>query len=69
MTRFLFPEGAGSVFTTESETALGPTQTPIKWVTGPFFPRKKQPRREADRSTAPNAEVKMRVTIHILPYT
>jgi hypothetical protein len=37
--RVRFPAGARNfLFTTASRTALGPTQPPIQWVPGTFFP-------------------------------
>jgi hypothetical protein len=45
--RVRFPAG---LFTTVSRTALGPTQPPIKWVSGALSLGVKRPRREADHS-------------------
>jgi hypothetical protein len=38
------------LFTTASRTALGPTQPPIQWVSGPLSLAVKRTGREADRS-------------------
>jgi hypothetical protein len=50
--RVRFPAGAGnfSLGTTESRTALGPTQPPIQWVPGALSLGVKRPGREADHS-------------------
>jgi hypothetical protein len=53
-----FPAGLGIfLFTTASETALGPTQPPIHWVPGALSMGVKRPVREADQSLPSNAEV------------
>jgi hypothetical protein len=46
------------LFTTASRTALGPTQSPIKWVPGALSLGVKRPGREADHSLPSSAEVK-----------
>jgi hypothetical protein len=46
------------LFTTASRTALGPTQTPIQWVTGALSLVVKRLGREADHSPPSSAEVK-----------
>jgi hypothetical protein len=46
------------LFTTVSETALGPTKPPIQWVTGTFSLGVNRPGREADHSPPSSAEVK-----------
>jgi hypothetical protein len=47
-----------SIFFPASRPALGPTQPPIKWVTGALSLRVKRPGREADHSPPSSAEVK-----------
>jgi hypothetical protein len=57
--RIRFPAGAGTfLFTTDSRTALGPTQPHIPWVPGVLFMWVKRPEREADDSPPSSAEVK-----------
>jgi hypothetical protein len=46
------------LFATASRPALGPTQPPIKWVTGSLSLREKRPGREADHSPPSTADVK-----------
>jgi hypothetical protein len=46
------------LFTTASKTALGPTQSPIRWILGALSLGLKQPWREADHSPPSSAEVK-----------
>jgi hypothetical protein len=46
------------LFTTASRPALGPTQSPIKWVTGALSLGVKRPVREADHSPPSSGEVK-----------
>jgi hypothetical protein len=46
------------LFTTESRTALGPTQPPIQWVSVALSLGVKRPGREADHSPPSSAEVK-----------
>jgi hypothetical protein len=46
------------LFTTESRTALEPTQPPIQWVPGALSLRVKWQRREADHSPPSSAKVK-----------
>jgi hypothetical protein len=46
------------LFTTASETALGPTQLPIQWVLGALSLGVKRPAREADHSPPSSADVK-----------
>jgi hypothetical protein len=55
------------LYTTESRTALGLTQSPIQWVPGALSLRVKQQEREADYSPPPSAEVRMRGAIPPLP--
>jgi hypothetical protein len=43
---------------TSSRPALGPTQTPVQWVTGALTPGVKRPGREADHSPPTSTEVK-----------
>jgi hypothetical protein len=45
------------LFTTASETAVGPTQPPIQWVPGALSLGVKWPRREADHSALSSADV------------
>jgi hypothetical protein len=57
--RFDSRRGLGTIlFTTASITALGPTQSPIKWVPGALSLGVKRPGREADHSPPSSAEVK-----------
>ena len=52
------PAGTGTFsFFKTSRPALGSIQPPIKWVQG-FFPLKKWPEREVDRSSPSSVEVK-----------
>jgi hypothetical protein len=53
-------------FTSPSRTALGPTQTPIKWAAGALSLGIKQPGREADHSSSSSAEVKECVELYPL---
>jgi hypothetical protein len=46
------------LFTTVFRTALGPTQSPIQWVTGTLSLGVKRPGREDDHSPPSSAEVK-----------
>jgi hypothetical protein len=46
------------LFTTVSRTALGPTQSSIRWVPGPLSLGVKRSGREADHSPPSSAEVK-----------
>jgi hypothetical protein len=46
------------LFITESRMALKPTQPPIQWVPGSLSLGIKQPKRKADISPQPGAEVK-----------
>jgi hypothetical protein len=46
------------LFTTAFRTALGPTQTPIQWVTGALSVGVKRPRSEANHSPQSRAAVK-----------
>jgi hypothetical protein len=46
------------IFFTSSRPALGPTQTPIEWVSGALSPGVKRQGREADHSHPTSAEVK-----------
>jgi hypothetical protein len=46
------------LFTTAFRPALGPTQSPIQWVTGALSLGVKLPRREADHSPPSSAEVR-----------
>jgi hypothetical protein len=49
--------GAGNFsFDTGFRPALGPTQPPIKWISGALSLEVKQPGREADRSPPSSAE-------------
>jgi hypothetical protein len=55
--RVPYPAGLGIfLFTTESRTALGPTQPPIQWASAAL--EVKRPGREADHSLQHSAEVK-----------
>jgi hypothetical protein len=56
------------LFTTESRTALGPTQPPIQWVPGALFPGVNRPEREADHSPPSSAELSIRGAILHSPY-
>jgi hypothetical protein len=51
--------------TTASRTALGPTQSPIQWVSGSLSLRVKRPEREADHSPPSSAEVKEWVKLYL----
>jgi hypothetical protein len=55
-----FPGGGLGIFlfTTESRSALEPTQPPIQWVPGAISRGVKRPGREADHSHPSSAEVK-----------
>jgi hypothetical protein len=56
---FDFRRGLGILlFTTASRKSLGPTEPPIQWVPGALSLMVERPRREADRSPPPSAEVK-----------
>jgi hypothetical protein len=56
---FVSRQGLGIfLLTTVSRTALGPTQSPIQWVTGALSLGVKRPGREADHSPPSSAEVK-----------
>jgi hypothetical protein len=50
-----------------SRAALGPTQPPIRWVTGALSLGVKRSGREADHSPPSSAEVKKREAIHPFP--
>jgi hypothetical protein len=53
------PAGAGNFsLITASRPALGPTQSPIQWVTETLPLGVKRPKREADHSPPSSAEVK-----------
>jgi hypothetical protein len=52
-----------------SRPVLGPTQPPIKWVTGALSPGIKRPGREADHSSPTSAEVKDNGSIYPLSNT
>jgi hypothetical protein len=65
---FDYRQGLGIfLFTTASRTALGPTQSPIQWVTGALSLGVKLPGREADHSPPSSAEVKKCVELYIHP--
>jgi hypothetical protein len=54
-----FPAEAGNfLFTTSSRPALGPTHTPIQWISGTLSLGVKHPGCEADHSTPSSAKVK-----------
>jgi hypothetical protein len=53
------------LLTTESRTALGPTQPPIQWVLGALSLEAKRPGREADHSPPSSAEVKEWVQLYL----
>jgi hypothetical protein len=53
------------LFTTESRTALGPTQLPIQWVPGALSLEVKRPGREADHWPPSSAEVKEYVELYL----
>jgi hypothetical protein len=55
------------LFTAVSRTALGPTQSPIQWVTGALFLGVKRPWREADHSPPSSAEVKITWSYTFIP--
>jgi hypothetical protein len=55
------------LFTKPSRPALGPTQSPIKAVTGVLSPVVKRPGSEVHNSPPYSAEVQMSGAIHILP--
>jgi hypothetical protein len=57
------------LYSTVSRPTLGPTQSPIKWVSGAFPPGMKRPGHEADHSPLSNAEFKNGVAIPPLPLT
>jgi hypothetical protein len=57
------------LFSTSSRPALGSTQPPIQWVSGPLSPGAKRQGREADHSPPSSAEVKKIGSIHPLPLT
>jgi hypothetical protein len=46
------------LFSTPSRPALGPTQSPIQWVSWALSPGVKQPGREADHSPPTSTEIK-----------
>lgn len=46
------------MFSTASRLALGPAQSPIRWVPGDLSPKLKRPGREADHSPQSCVEVK-----------
>lgn len=52
-----------------SRIAQRPTQPPIQWVSESFFAGLKRPRRDADHSTPPSAEVKNRWNYTSIPPT
>jgi hypothetical protein len=62
--------GRGKIFlfSITSRSALGPTQSPIRWVLGAISPRVKRLRREADHSPPSSAEVKKGGAIPPLPH-
>jgi hypothetical protein len=63
---FDFRRGLGIfVCTTASETALGPTQSPIQWVPGTPYLGVKRLGREADHSAASSDEVKECVELYL----
>jgi hypothetical protein len=53
------------LFTTESRTALGPSQPPIQWVSWALSLVVKRPGREADHSPPSSAEVKECVELYL----
>jgi hypothetical protein len=53
------------LLTTESRTALGPSQPPIQWVRGALSLEVKGPGREADHSPPSSAEVKECVELYL----
>jgi hypothetical protein len=53
------------LFTTESRTALGPTQPPIQWIPGALSLEVKRPGRETDHSPPSIAEVKKCVELYL----
>jgi hypothetical protein len=57
------------LFTTVSRLAVGPTQSPIQWVTGVLSLGVKRPGREADESPHLDPRSSMRGTIPALPNT
>jgi hypothetical protein len=68
--RVRFPAGAGNFFlTTASRAALGPTQSPIKWVRGALSLGVKRPRDEDDNSPPSSAEVKITWRYTSIPRT
>jgi hypothetical protein len=54
------------LFITASRTALGPTPTPIQWVSGALFLGVKRSGREADHSPPYSAEVRESVELYLL---
>jgi hypothetical protein len=64
--RVRFPVGLGIfLFTTESVTALGPTQPPIQWIPWALSLEVKRPGREADHSPPSSAEVEECVELYL----
>jgi hypothetical protein len=57
------------LFTTAFRPALGPTQSPIQWVTGTLSLGVKRQEREADHSLPSSAEIKIHGAILPLPNT
>jgi hypothetical protein len=53
------------LFTTAFRTALGPTQSPIRWVPGAFSLGVKRPGREATHSPSSSADVKECVELYL----
>jgi len=68
MTAVRFPVGVGTFsLHLHVQTASGPTQTPIQWVPGIFFPMVNRPGRRVDHSVPPNAETSVKMSGAIPP--
>jgi hypothetical protein len=65
---FILPYLWNFLFTTASRLALGPTQSPIQWVSGAVSPESKQPGRESGHSLPSRIQVNVWSYVSVHPY-